>query len=99
MTVDETAHAAIPPPSCERLFGPIVLPSIRMVSAPKPSPRVVAKMPPPALAAVEEDNFFGKATNAEPKPERMTHPFANDAVEYFHFFARSEFRWPRIRHF
>ncbi len=28
-----------------------------------------------ALAAVEEDNFFGKATNAEPKPERMLHPF------------------------
>ena len=29
-----------------------------------------------ALATAEEDNFFGKATNAEPKPERMTHPFA-----------------------
>ena len=29
-----------------------------------------------ALAAVEEDNFFGKATNAEPSPERMKHPFA-----------------------
>jgi hypothetical protein len=29
-----------------------------------------------ALAAVEEENFFGKATNAEPKPERMSHPFA-----------------------
>jgi hypothetical protein len=28
-----------------------------------------------ALAAVEEDNFFGKATNAEPKPGRMQHPF------------------------
>jgi hypothetical protein len=28
-----------------------------------------------ALAAVEEENFFGKATNAEPKPERMLHPF------------------------
>jgi hypothetical protein len=27
------------------------------------------------LVAVEEDNFFGKATNAEPKPERMLHPF------------------------
>ena len=27
------------------------------------------------LAAVEEENFFGKATNAEPKPERMAHPF------------------------
>ncbi len=29
-----------------------------------------------ALSTAEEDNFFGKATNAEPKPERMTHPFA-----------------------
>jgi hypothetical protein len=31
-----------------------------------------------ALAAVEEENFFGKATNAEPKPERMSHPFAEN---------------------
>ncbi|WP_295888604.1 DUF3604 domain-containing protein, partial [uncultured Thiohalocapsa sp.] len=31
-----------------------------------------------ALAAVEEDNFFGKATNAEPKPDRMGHPFAEN---------------------
>jgi hypothetical protein len=29
-----------------------------------------------ALSAIEEDNFFGKATNAEPKPDRMSHPFA-----------------------
>ena len=29
-----------------------------------------------ALSTAEEDNFFGKATNAEPKPERMAHPFA-----------------------
>jgi len=28
-----------------------------------------------ALSAVEEDNFFGKATNAEPSPKRMMHPF------------------------
>jgi hypothetical protein len=28
-----------------------------------------------ALATAEEDNFFGKATNAEPGPERMAHPF------------------------
>jgi hypothetical protein len=28
-----------------------------------------------ALSAVEEDNFFGKATNAEPSPRRMLHPF------------------------
>jgi hypothetical protein len=27
------------------------------------------------LVAVEEDNFFGKATNAEPSPKRMHHPF------------------------
>ena len=33
-----------------------------------------------ALSAVEEDNFFGKATNAEPKPGRMEHPFT--ATEY-----------------
>jgi len=28
-----------------------------------------------ALSAVEEENFFGKATNAEPSPTRMNHPF------------------------
>jgi hypothetical protein len=28
-----------------------------------------------ALATAEEDNFFGKATNVEPKPGRMLHPF------------------------
>jgi hypothetical protein len=28
-----------------------------------------------ALSAVEEENFFGKATNAEPSPKRMMHPF------------------------
>jgi hypothetical protein len=27
------------------------------------------------LAAVEEENYFGKATNAEPSPKRMQHPF------------------------
>jgi hypothetical protein len=36
-----------------------------------------------ALSAVEEENFFGKATNAEPKPDRMSHPFAkNDNGEF-----------------
>jgi hypothetical protein len=29
-----------------------------------------------ALSTAEEDNFFGKATNVEPNPERMMHPFA-----------------------
>ena len=29
-----------------------------------------------ALSAVEEENSFGKATNAEPSPRRMMHPFA-----------------------
>ncbi len=28
-----------------------------------------------ALATAEEDNFFGKATNVEPNPGRMMHPF------------------------
>ena len=28
-----------------------------------------------SLAAVEEENFFGKAANAEPSPARMHHPF------------------------
>lgn len=28
-----------------------------------------------ALATAEEDNFFGKATNVEPNPRRMVHPF------------------------
>ncbi len=27
------------------------------------------------LAAVEEENFFGKATSSEPSPERWSHPF------------------------
>jgi len=27
------------------------------------------------LATAEEENFFGKATNAEPSPKRMQHPF------------------------
>ena len=31
-----------------------------------------------SLAAVEEENFFGKATNAEPEPDRMSHPFAKN---------------------
>ncbi|MDX1332211.1 MAG: DUF3604 domain-containing protein [Robiginitalea sp.] len=28
-----------------------------------------------SLAAIEEDNYFGKATSAEPSPRRMQHPF------------------------
>jgi hypothetical protein len=28
-----------------------------------------------ALSTAEEENFFGKATNAEPSPKRMMHPF------------------------
>ena len=36
-----------------------------------------------ALAAVEEDNFFGKATNVEPKPGRMAHPFAKSEFGSF----------------
>jgi hypothetical protein len=28
-----------------------------------------------ALATAEEDNFFGKASNVEPNPKRMQHPF------------------------
>jgi hypothetical protein len=28
------------------------------------------------LVAIEEENFFGKATNAEPSPNRMMHPFS-----------------------
>jgi len=29
-----------------------------------------------SLSAIEEENFFGKATSAEPSPKRMMHPFA-----------------------
>jgi hypothetical protein len=32
------------------------------------------------LAAVEEDNFFGKATSSEPGPERTTKPFVKSAL-------------------
>ncbi len=31
------------------------------------------------LATAEEENFFGKATNAEPSPRRMQHPFMSTA--------------------
>ena len=31
------------------------------------------------LAAMEENNFFGKTTPQEPGPERMLHPFVNNA--------------------
>ena len=31
-----------------------------------------------ALAAVEEDNFFGKASNVEPSPTRMSRPFSTN---------------------
>ncbi len=33
-----------------------------------------------SLAAVEEDNFFGKATNVEPSPRRMLHPFVKTSL-------------------
>ena len=42
------------------------------------------------LAAVEEENFFGKATNAEPSPGRMRHPFSkteNGAFEGYELVA------------
>jgi hypothetical protein len=31
-----------------------------------------------SLAAIEEDNFFGKHSGAEPDPERMMHPFMSN---------------------
>jgi len=43
-----------------------------------------------ALSAVEEENFFGKATNAEPSPTRMNHPFTkteNGAFEGYELVA------------
>jgi len=43
-----------------------------------------------ALSAVEEENFFGKATNAEPSPTRMGHPFSkteNGAFEGYELVA------------
>ncbi|MGB5159769.1 MAG: DUF3604 domain-containing protein [Thermoanaerobaculia bacterium] len=43
-----------------------------------------------ALSAVEEENFFGKATNAEPSPKRMMHPFTrteNGAFEGYELVA------------
>jgi hypothetical protein len=42
------------------------------------------------LAAIEEENFFGKATNAEPSPNRMLHPFTkteNGAFEGYELVA------------
>ncbi len=42
------------------------------------------------LSAVEEENFFGKATNAEPSPKRMQHPFTkteNGAFEGYELVA------------
>ena len=43
-----------------------------------------------ALATAEEENFFGKATNAEPSPKRMMHPFTkteNGAFEGYQLVA------------
>jgi len=42
------------------------------------------------LATAEEENFFGKATNAEPSPKRMLHPFTeteNGAFEGYQLVA------------
>lgn len=36
-----------------------------------------------ALSAVEEDNYFGKASNVEPRPERMQHPFTKTEIGVF----------------
>ncbi len=36
-----------------------------------------------ALSTAEEDNFFGKASNAEPKPGRMDHPFTETEIGVF----------------
>jgi hypothetical protein len=36
-----------------------------------------------ALAAVEEDNFFGKTTSSEPSAERAMHPFIKTALAKF----------------
>ncbi len=36
-----------------------------------------------ALAAVEEDNFFGKHAGGEPSPERMQHPFTKTELGSF----------------
>ncbi len=36
-----------------------------------------------ALTAVEEENFFGKASNAEPSATRMSHPFTKTANGVF----------------
>ncbi|MBK0399043.1 DUF3604 domain-containing protein [Limibaculum sp. M0105] len=36
-----------------------------------------------ALSTAAEDNFFGKATNVEPNPKRMQHPFTKTAVGVF----------------
>ena len=33
-----------------------------------------------SLSTAEEDNFFGKATSAEPSPRRMQHPFVKSAL-------------------
>jgi len=36
-----------------------------------------------ALSTAEEDNFFGKATNVEPNPKRMMHPFMKSEFGIF----------------
>ena len=36
-----------------------------------------------ALSTAEEDNFFGKATNAEPNPGRVLHPFSSSEAGTF----------------
>ncbi|MBY8977999.1 DUF3604 domain-containing protein [Rhodobacteraceae bacterium NNCM2] len=36
-----------------------------------------------SLATADSDNFFGKATNAEPSPKRMMHPFTKTEIGAF----------------
>ncbi|MFD0980269.1 DUF3604 domain-containing protein [Tropicimonas aquimaris] len=36
-----------------------------------------------SLATADSDNFFGKATNAEPSPTRMSHPFTKTDIGAF----------------
>ena len=44
------------------------------------------------LAAVEENNFFGKTTSSEPSPERATHPFVKTDKAVDHGLGDNRFR-------
>jgi hypothetical protein len=49
-----------------------------------------------SLSAIEEDNYFGKATSAEPSPRRMTHPFVKSDLGAYQGYQLSASGWTGV---